>query len=61
MSLLEKFIVSFMVFLALYIVISLSLRLFEITTAYYSHMIGGIVAIIVGMLVFMYLLVAKKK
>ena len=60
MILLEKLVYASITFVFSYIIISLSLRLFEITTVYSSHLIGGIVATIASMGVFMYLLVVKK-
>ena len=59
MTLLEKFIYGGITFLALYIVISLGLRLFEITTVYNSHLIGGLIATVAGVSLFMYLLIKK--
>ncbi len=60
MKLLEKVIYSSILFLAIYTVISLGLRLLEITSVYNSHMIGGVIATIVGMLFFMFLVIKKK-
>ncbi len=60
MSLLEKFIYSTILFLAVYVVLSLTLRLFEITTSYNSHMIGGIIGGLLSIGLFMYLLIRKK-
>jgi hypothetical protein len=59
MKLLEKLIYSGVLFLVVYVVVSLTLRLFEFTTVYVSHMIGGIGATVVGVLLFMYLLLKK--
>ena len=59
MKLFEKLIYTGVVFLASYVVISLGLRLFSITSVYDSHMYGGIIATILGMLTFMYLLIKK--
>lgn len=59
MKLLEKLIYSGILFLIIYVVVSLTLRLFEFTTIYISHMIGGIGATVAGVLLFMYLLIKK--
>jgi len=59
MKLLEKLIYSGVLFLIVYVVVSLTLRLFEFTAVYASHMIGGIAATFAGVLLFMYLLLKK--
>lgn len=59
MKLLEKFIYSGVLFLIVYVVVSLTLRLFEFTSDYISHMVGGIGATVLGVLLFMYLLIKK--
>lgn len=60
MSLLEKLIYSGVLFLFSYTVISLGLRFFELTSSYVSHLVGGIVATVLGIGLFMYLLIVKK-
>lgn len=60
MSLLEKLIYSGLLFLFSYLVVSLGLRSFELTSVYVSHLVGGIVATGLGMGLFMYLLIVKK-
>ena len=59
MKLLEKFIYSAVVFLVIYVIISVGLRVFELSSNYNSHMIGGIAATVFGVIVFMYLLIKK--
>ena len=59
MKLGEKFIYSGVLFLASYTLISVGLRAFELTTSYNSHMIGGIVATVLGVSLFMFLLIKK--
>ncbi len=59
MKLLEKTIYSGIVFLVLYVVISVGLRVFEIVSIYNAHLIGGLVGTSVGIVVFI-LLVIKK-
>lgn len=61
MKLVEKFIYATVVFVATYIILSLSLRLFELTSSYVSHLVGGVVAMGLGMGLFMYLLIFKKE
>ena len=60
MKLLEKLMYSTILFLFIYTIISLTLRLFEFTTIYNSHLIGGVIATVAGILFFMYLLVRKS-
>ena len=59
MKLLEKSIYTFIIFIVLYVVISVGLRVFEIGTVYNAHLIGGLVATVVAMVTFV-LLVIKK-
>lgn len=61
MKLLEKTVYTLIIFLATYIILSLSLRLFDITSNRTSHMIGGIVATVFAVIVFILLLIQKKK
>jgi hypothetical protein len=61
MSLLEKTVYSGLIFLFSYIILSLILRMFEFTEVYVSHMIGGIVATILGVVAFIILLLYKQK
>jgi len=60
MKLGEKLIYTTLLFLFVYVVLSLGLRLFNVTSSYDSHMIGGISAIILSMGLFVYLLVKKQ-
>ncbi len=60
MKLLEKFIYVGISFVVTYVVLSLTLRLFNLTSNYNSHMIGGIVATIVAVGLFMFLLIKKS-
>ena len=59
MKLLESVIYSTILFLAVYTLISLALRLFEVTTTFNSHLIGGIISTVAGIGLFMYLLIKK--
>ena len=59
MKLGEKFIYAGIAFVALYVLISVGLRAFELTTDYNSHMFGGIIATVTGVLLFMFLLIKK--
>jgi hypothetical protein len=61
MKLLEKLLYSLILFVFTYVVISMGLRMFDITEIYESHMIGGIAATILSMLLFMFLLIRKKE
>jgi len=60
MKLLEKLIYATVLFIALYVVISMGLRMFEITSTANAHLIGGVVATVSGVLLFMFLLLRKK-
>lgn len=60
MKILEKFGITTVAFLLIYTFISIGLRLLELTSVYTSHMIGGVVATIVGIILLMYLLTKKK-
>ena len=57
MKLLEKLLYSIILFVFSYVIVSMGLRLFELTTNRNSHMIGGISATILGMALFMFLLI----
>lgn len=59
MKILEKFGITTIVFLLIYAFISIGLRLLALTSVYASHMIGGIVATIIGILLLMHLLMKK--
>jgi len=61
MKLLEKTIYSGLIFLFSYIVLSLVLRMFKFTEVYVSHMIGGVVATILGVAAFIIMLLYKQK
>jgi hypothetical protein len=60
MKLLEKFAYSFVLFLFLYVILALGLRMFEVTSSSNAHMIGGITGLVLGMLLFLFLLIKKK-
>lgn len=60
MKILEKFGITTVAFLLIYTFISIGLRLLELTSVYTSHMIGGVVATIVGIILLMYMLTKKK-
>lgn len=60
MKLLEKLLYTLILFVSTYVVLSMGLRMFHLTTDYNSHMIGGITATVVSMLLFMFLLIRKK-
>lgn len=59
MKLTEKLIYSGVAFLATYVIFSLALRLFEITSTYNSHLIGGVISVVIGIATFMILIVRK--
>ena len=61
MKLLEKLLYSTILFVFVYIVLSITLRMFQFTDDFASHMIGGSVATLISVLLFMYLLIKKQK
>lgn len=61
MKLVETVLYSGVFFLFIYVVVSVGLRLFELTTDYDSHMIGGIAATFLGIGMFLFLLLRKNK
>lgn len=61
MKLVEKLLYSSILFVFIYVVVSMGLRMFDITETYQSHMIGGMAATVLGMLLFMFLLINKKE
>jgi hypothetical protein len=60
MKLLEKLLYSSILFLFVYIIMSMAMRLFKITSTYTSHLVGGVAATVIGMVFFMYLLLKKN-
>jgi len=59
MKLGEKVVYSVLLFLFSYIVLSVGLVLFHWTSNYVAHMVGGIVGLGLGMILFMFLLIKK--
>ena len=59
MKFIEKIIYPLILFIAIYVVVSLGLRLFQITDSYTSHMVGGVAATVLGVLLFMFLILKK--
>ena len=55
----EKFIYASISFVALYVLISVGLRVFELTSDYNSHLFGGIIATISGVLLFLFFILKK--
>lgn len=60
MKLLEKLAISTVAFLIIYAFISIGMRMLELATVYTCHMVGGIVATIVGIGILMYMLLKKS-
>lgn len=60
MKLLEKAIYATLLFLGVYTLLSIMLRVFSWTSIYTSHLVGGVVATVFGVLFFMYLLIKKQ-
>lgn len=61
MKLKEILIYSSVTFLASYVLLSVSLRILELTEQYFSHVIAGVIATILSIGLFMYLTVNRKK
>lgn len=59
MKVLEKLGVSLIVFLLIYAFVSIGLRMLGLTTVYVSHMAGGILATIVGVVLLMVLMIKE--
>lgn len=60
MKLLEKLLYSSILFVFIYVILSMGLRMFHLTEDYTAHMIGGIAATVLSVLLFMYLLIKKQ-
>jgi len=60
-SFLEKSIYSLIIFIASYAIISMGLRVFEVTSVYNSHMIGGVIATVLSVGAFIYFIFRKKR
>lgn len=60
MKLLENLIYSTIIFLAIYTLVSIALRSFEITSIYNAHLIGGVVGTVAGITMFMFFLIKKR-
>lgn len=61
MKLLEKLIYSLVALLATYTIVSIALRMFDLTTLYVSHMVGGIASIVVGLFVLMFFMLREEE
>lgn len=60
MKLVESFIYSFVIFIGLYAIIAVAMRVFDLTSVFYAHVTGGVVATIVSVSVFIVFLIKKK-
>ena len=60
MKLLEKAIYATILFLVIYTLLSIALRVFAWTSIYTSHLIGGVASTVIAVLFFMYLLIKKQ-
>ena len=61
MSIFEKLIYTAITFTGVYMILWLTLELFEITSSPTAHLIAGFASIAVSVLLFMYLLIIKKE
>jgi membrane protein DedA with SNARE-associated domain len=61
MKLIEATIWSSVVFVALYALLSVSLRILELTETYYAHVAAGIVSTIISVTTFIVLIKKKRK
>ena len=60
MKLLESLIYASIAFVGFYVFIAVAMRVFDLTSTFYAHVTGGVVATVVGVLVFILLLIRKK-
>jgi hypothetical protein len=60
MKLGESTIYSIIVFIIVYVLLAVGLRVFDVTTLYNAHMIAGLSATIIGVLLFLFFLLKKK-
>ena len=60
MKLLEKAIYATILFLVVYTLLSITLRVFAWTSVYTSHLVGGGVATVLAVAFFMFLLIKKR-
>lgn len=60
MKLIEGFIYSLIVFVGLYAIVAVAMRVFDLSSVFYAHVSGGIVGTIAGVSVFIFFLVKKK-
>jgi len=52
---------ALMIFLSIYVVMSVSLRILQLVENYYSHVIAGIFALTISILFFIFYLIKNKK
>lgn len=60
MKLGEGMLYSIIVFIIVYVLLAVALRVFELTNLYNAHMIAGVSATTLGVLVFLFFLLKKK-
>ncbi len=60
MKLIESSIYALILFVGVYVVISVAMRVFEWTTVFYAHVIGGVAATVIGVGAFVLFLLKKK-
>ena len=52
---------ALVIFLSIYVVMSVSLRILQLVENYYSHVIAGILALTISILFFIFYLIKNKK
>ena len=52
---------ALVIFLSIYVVMSVSLRILQLVENYYSHVIAGIFALTISILFFIFYLIRNKK
>lgn len=60
MKLFESVLYAFILFVVVYVLLAVGLRVFDVTTLYNAHMIAGVSATVVGVLLFLFFLLKKK-
>lgn len=61
MKLLRATIYAAITFLAFYAILAVSFRIFELTTDFNAHVYAGIIATFIAVLLFVFLVIKKKK
>lgn len=61
MKLIEATVWSVIMFISIYVLLSVSLRILELTETYYAHVAAGIVATVFSVFTFIFFIKKKRK